>query len=255
VIEAKPTIVLSYSEQFQDEIARPVAKMLRRFGLRPVLVGEEPLPAGIESNPNNKVEWFFLNAQMAVILATPDDRTENGEVKTRANVVDEYRLAQQKEHLREKLLVFKAEDVQLHSNINPAYEPLPLDNPEWIANRIVKQARVWGLLPPVPAPSPDSGPPSSEKGTSGTHPIVHSGGDGAAATQQARDALRSASAALDGAVTESFSIRRAELAIAGLTANEADTDPVGVHPGRHPVDLPEWTGLLRGARAARRQVG
>ena len=98
---------------------------------------------------------------MAVILATPDDRIENGEFKTRGNVVDEYRLAQQKEHLRGKLLVFKAEDVELHSNINPVYEPLPLDNPEWIANRIVEQARVWGLLPPVPTPSADSGPTKS----------------------------------------------------------------------------------------------
>jgi predicted nucleotide-binding protein len=142
VIDAKPTVVLSYSERFQDVVARPVAKMLRRFGLRPVLVGDEPLPVGIESSPNSKVEWFFLNAEMAVILATPDDRTESGEVKPRGNVVDEYRLAQQKEHLREKLLVFKAEDVELHSNINPVYEPLPLEDPEWIANKIVEQARV-----------------------------------------------------------------------------------------------------------------
>jgi hypothetical protein len=230
VIEAKPTVVLSYSERFQDDVARPVAKTLRRFGLRPVLVGDEPLPAGIESNPNNKVEWFFLNAEMAVILATPDERTENGEVKKiRDNVVDEYRIAQQKEHLREKLLVFKAEDVELHSNINPVYEPLPLDNPEWIANRIVEQARIWGLLPPVPTPNPDSGLTSSEEGTSGAPSVVHAGGDDAAATQQASDALQGASAALSGEVTDSFSIRRAELAIAALTADESDADPVGVH--------------------------
>ena len=229
MIEAKPTVVLSYSERFQDEIARPVAKTLRQFGLRPVLVGDEPLPAGIESNPNNKVEWFFLNAEMAVILATPDDRTENGEVKTRANVVDEYRLAQQKEHLREKLLVFKAEDVELHSNINPVYEPLPLDNPEWIAKRIVEQARVWGLLSPVPTPSPDSGPASSEEGTSGAPSLVHIGDDDAAATQQASDALQRASDAIGGEVTESFAVRRAELAIMALIADEADAEPVGIH--------------------------
>jgi CAP12/Pycsar effector protein, TIR domain len=250
VIEGKPTVVLSYSERFQDEVARPVAKTLRRFGLRPVLVGDEPLPAGIESNPNNKVEWFFLNAEMAVILATPDDRTENGEVKTRANVVDEYRLAQQKEHLREKLLVFKAEDVELHSNINPVYEPLPLDNPEWIANRIVEQAMVWGLLSPVPTPNADSGPTSSEEGTSGAPPVVHTGDDDAAATQQASDALQSASAALGGEVAKSLSIRRAELAIAGLTADEVDADPIGVHLAntlfaqRHEIILRERERLL-----------
>lgn len=250
MIEAKPTVVLSYSERFQDEVARPVAKTLLRFGLRPVLVGDEPLPAGIESNPNNKVEWFFLNAEMAVILATPDDRTENGEVKTRGNVVDEYRLAQQKEHLREKLLVFKAEDVELHSNINPVYEPLPLDNPEWIANRIVEQARVWGLLPAVSTPNPESGPASSGEGTSGAPPMVDTGGDAAAATKQASDALQSASAALRGESTESFSIRRAELAIEALTADEVDADPVGVHLAnrlfawRHEIILRERERLL-----------
>jgi hypothetical protein len=187
---------------------------------------------------------------MAVILATPDDRTENGEVKTRGNVVDEYRLAQQKEHLKEKLLVFKAEDVELHSNINPVYEPLPLDNPEWIANRIVEQARVWGLLPPVPTPNPDSGPTSSEEGTSGVPPVVHIGDDDVEATQQASDALQSTSAALGGELTESFSIRRAELAIAALTADEVDADPVGVHLAntlfaqRHEIILRERERLL-----------
>jgi hypothetical protein len=230
VIDGKPTIVLSYSERFQDEVARPVAKLLRRFGLRPVLVGDEPLPPGIESSPNDKVEWFFLEAQMAVILATPDDRTENGGFKPRGNVVDEYRLAQQKEHLKNKLQVFKAENVELHSNINPVYEPLPLDDPESIANSIVEQARVWGLLPPVPTPNADSAPTSSEEGTSGAPSVVHTDeDDDTAATQQASDALQSASAALCGAATDSFSARRAALAIAALTADEADADPVGVH--------------------------
>jgi hypothetical protein len=250
VIDGKPTIVLSYSERFQDKVARPVAKLLRRFGLRPVLVGDELLPPGIESNPNDKVEWFFLNAEMAVILATPDDRTKNGEFKPRGNVVDEYRIAQQKEHLKKKLQVFKAENVQLPSNINPVYEPLPLDDPESIANRIVEQARVWGLLPPVPTPNPDSGPTSSEEGTSGAPSAVHTDEDDAAATQQASDALQSASAALCGAPTDSFSIRRAELAIAGLTVDEADADPVGVHLAntlfaqRHEIILRERERLL-----------
>ena len=218
--------------------------------MRPVLVGDELLPPGIESNPNDKVEWFFLNAEMAVILATPDDRTENGEFKPRGNVVDEYRIAQQKGHLKKKLQVFKAENVQLPSNINPVYEPLPLDDPESIANRIVEQARVWGLLPPVPTPNPDSGPTSSEEGTSGAPSVVHTGNDDAAATQQASNALQSASATLGGAVTDSFSIRRAELAIAGLTVDEADADPVGVHLAntlfaqRHEIILRERERLL-----------
>jgi hypothetical protein len=229
VIEAKPTIVLSYSERFQDQVARPVAKALRRFGLRPVLVGDEPLPAGLESNPNNKVEWFFLNAEMAVVLATPDDRLENGEFKTRSNVVDEYRLAQQKEHLKQKVLVFKADDVELHSNINPVHERLPLDDPDWIANKIVEQARVWSLLPPVRTPTADSGPASSEEGTARAPAVVLTDGDDTAATQQAINALESAAAALGGEAKESFALRRAELAIAGLTAEEADTDRVGVH--------------------------
>jgi hypothetical protein len=78
VIDGKPTILISYSVLFQDELARTLAKLLDPFGFRTVLVGDEPLPPGIDSNPNSKVEWFFRNANMAVFLATPDDRLQSG---------------------------------------------------------------------------------------------------------------------------------------------------------------------------------
>jgi hypothetical protein len=154
---------------------------------------------------------------------------ENGEFKTRSNIIDEYRLAQQKEHLSHKLLVFKAKDVELHSNINPVYERLPLDDPDWIANKIVDHARIWGLLPPSDPPAADSEPTSSGEGTSTTPSVVLTGDDDATASQQAIDALTSATAALSGETKDRPALLRAELAIAGLNADESDADALGVH--------------------------
>ena len=135
MLDGKPTIVLSYSTAFQNAVAIPVGAQLEQHGFRTVLVGEEPLPPDCESNPNAKVEWFFIHSDMAVFLATPDDRLESGEVHTRSNIIDEHRLGQSLPHLHHRVLVFKASEVKLPSNINPAYEQLPLDDPDWIVGK------------------------------------------------------------------------------------------------------------------------
>lgn len=155
MLAGQPLILISYSERFRSTVAQPVADRLAAYGVRAVLVGEEPMPAGLDSHPDAKVTYFFDLADMVVFLATPDDRVESGELHTRQNIVDELRRGLERQHLKHKLLVFKADDVVLPSNVNPVYEPLPLDEPEWIAERVVRQAREWGLLPREPA---DAGP-------------------------------------------------------------------------------------------------
>jgi hypothetical protein len=186
VLDGKPTVIVSYSVGFQGTVADPVATRLEARGFRAILVGKEPLPQNIESNPNNKVEWFFRHADMAVFLATPDDRLESGEVHTRPNIIDEHRLGQQLPHLRQRLLVFKAEEVRLPSNINPAYEQLPLDDPEWIVGKILDQARVWGVLRVSPASEPTPAPESSDETPS---KAASSPGVGDPATDQAMAAI------------------------------------------------------------------
>jgi HEAT repeats/Predicted nucleotide-binding protein containing TIR-like domain len=224
MIDGKPTIVLSYSNRFVDEVAKPIAEGLEEYGFRTVLVGEEPLPDGVDSNPNSKVEWFFKHSDMAVFLATPDDRLESGEVHTRPNIIDEHRLGQQLAHLSHRLLVFKADEVKLPSNINPVHERLPMDDPAWIVGKAVAQAQVWGVLPPAAPTEPtETNVGSSTEATVGR---VGLGPDDPDATEQARNAL---SAAMDGLGGQSVSyrtLRRAELAIAG-TGTGSDT--LGVH--------------------------
>jgi hypothetical protein len=226
VIAGKPTIVISYSERHRDQVAGPLAEKLETQGIKSVLIGDEPLPPTIDSNPTDKIAWFFRHADMAVFLATPDDELVSGEIHTRQNIIDEHRLGHELPHLRHRLLVFKAERVTLPSNINPVHEPLPLDDPQWVARKVIEQAVVWQLLPPdrdVAAESPiDS---SSE------NPSRATGGPGAdtAATEQALGAISHASATLTGDAPDTPLIWRAQLAIAGLAANEGSADTLAVH--------------------------
>lgn len=226
VLDGKATIVLSHSVGFQDRVANPVAQRLEQHGFRAVRVGEEPLPPHVESSPSRKVEWFFRHADMAVFLATPDDRLESGEVYTRPNIIDEHRLGQELPHLRHRLLVFKAAEVKLPSNINPVYEQLPLDDPEWIVGKIVEQARTWGVLPAAATHDRNAAPESSDEGTSS--PALPAGDD-TKATGEAIAAISHALDALGGADPDRRRLRRAELSLAGLNADAGSADTLGVH--------------------------
>ena len=247
MLEGKPAIVLSYSVRYRDTVAKPVAEGLALHGFRPVLVGEEPLPPGIDSTPNDKVQWFFHHADMAVFLATPDDRLESGQIQTRLNIIDEHRLGQQLDHLRRKLLVFKAPDVALPSNINPVYERLPLDDPQWIVGRIVEQARIWGVLPTEPPVERARSPQSSQEAA--TAALVPDAGDASdTATAQAADALRRAIGQLHAQPGELEALQRAELAIAGLIAENGAADTLGVHLANSVFALRHELCLRQGER-------
>jgi hypothetical protein len=217
VLAGKPTIFLSYSGGFEDEVAKPVAERLGPFGFKAVLVGEEPLPPAVESNPNNKVDWYLLNSEMSVFLATPDDQLASGEIRTRQNIIDEHARAQQLDHLKHKLLVFKAPAVKLPSNINPAYEQLPLDDPDWIVGKIVAQARMWGVLAAEPTPPEEHSPQSSERVPAATTAMP--GREDVDATAESVAALDAAIRQLKGEAADRSALNRAELALAGLTAN------------------------------------
>jgi len=225
-LDGKATIVLSYSERFKDEVATPVAQRLQQYGFRTILVGEEPLPSDIASNPENKVDWYFRRADMAVFLATPDDQLTSGEVRTRQNIIDEHRLGLELDQLSDRLLVFKSKEVVLPSNINPAFERLPLDDPDWIVGKIVEQARTWRLLPHEAEADVEQAPESSEAGTSIAPPP---GDDHAAATDQAKSAIAEVSDALEGSDADRATLERAELALSGLAAESGGIETLGVH--------------------------
>jgi hypothetical protein len=225
-LDGKATIVLSHSERFREEVAKPVAQRLQQFGFRTILVGEEPLPSDIASSPDRKVDWYFRRADMAVFLATPDDQLTSGDVQTRQNIIDEHRLGLELDQLSDRLLVFKSKSVVLPSNINPAYERLPLDDPDWIVAKIVDQARTWRLLPHDEEEGIERAPESSE---AGKVPKPPPGDDDAVATEQAQGAINGVREALEGSDPHQQTLERAELAIAGLTATNGGAETLGVH--------------------------
>lgn len=223
MLDGQATILISYSGAHEAQAAKPVAEGLSRdTGVRVVLVGEEPLPPDIASTPQNKVDWYFRHADMVVYLATPDDRLESGEVRTRQNIIDEHRLGQSLPHLEHRLMVFKSSEVTLPSNINPVYERLPLDDVPWLVDKIVEQARVWGVLPrsadvAVPAPT--------ASGATARNDILLSESPDAIA--QGQNALRSSGESLEGAAHDQPAIWRAQLALAGLMMSSS-SDFLGV---------------------------
>jgi hypothetical protein len=252
VLDGEAVVLISYSSRLQEKVAKPVAELLRPHGLRPILVGEEPLPAGVDSTPNAKVSYFFDHADMAVYLATPDDRLESGEVHTRPNIVDEHRMGLERGHLKNKLLVFKAPEVTLPSNINPVFERLPLEDPEWIAERVIEQAAVWGALPKAAAaPSAAESPQSS--GGSQQDPVVDPEPADRHALDQAGAAVEELRLALATGQAAPAELRRAQLAVAGILADQGLSDTLGVHfvnqlfARRHTLELrpSERTLLLR----------
>lgn len=252
MLDGEPVVLISYSGRFQAQLAAPVAERLRRHGLRPILVGEEPLPAGVDSNPNAKVSYFFDHADMVVYLATPDDRLQSGEIHTRQNIIDEHRTGLERGHLKHKLLVFKAPEVTLPSNINPVFDQLPLDDPEWIVERVLKQAAVWGVLPKTPV---TPGEPRSPQSSGGAHqdPVVAADRQEGAGVDQAGTAAEALRFALRGGEVNLDELRRAQLAVAGVLAEQGLSDTLGVHfvnqlfARRHSLNLrpPERTLLLR----------
>jgi hypothetical protein len=166
---------------------------------------------------------------MAVFLATPDDVLRSGEVHTRQNIIDEHRLGQSLQHLSHKLLVFKATDVRLPSNINPAYERLPLDDPDWIVEKIVEQAAIWGVLPARASRAEETLPDAPVTGKGAGNLVDSLGDPESEAAQQAADSMKLAIDAISTNQPGRASLDRAELAVAGLYGNVGESDTLGVH--------------------------
>lgn len=124
MLDAKPTIFISHSSKYKDQVAVPFRDHIESLGMKAVLVEEMPHPAEAGSEPEAKVEYFLQGADMFVALLTPDDRIEGGEVRARANIADEIGRAKSLPHLRRRIQVFKAPEVVVHSNINPTREAL-----------------------------------------------------------------------------------------------------------------------------------
>jgi hypothetical protein len=230
MLGGRPTIFISHSSKFKDQVAVPFRDHIESLGLQAILVEEMPHPAEAGPEPEAKVEYFLQGADMFVALLTPDDRIEGGEVRARANIADEIGRAKSLPHLRRKIQVFKDPEVVVHSNINPTREPLDIANPAASFSTFERQAVEWGVMPPLEdgAPTAATGPIGPADGEQPEGRV----GDGAA--EQAGAALSELRALLlridpDGTISPPLAIRRAHIAAATALTSLSSTSIYGVH--------------------------
>ncbi len=229
MLDAKPTIFISHSSKYKDEVAVPFRDHIESLGMKAVLVEEMPHPAEAGSEPEAKVEYFLQGADMFVALLTPDDRVEGGEVRARANIADEIGRAKSLPHLRRRIQVFKAPEVVVHSNINPTRETLDITNPAASFSAFERQAVEWGVMPrPNEGPSTAAGPIGPTEGEQPESSI----GDNA--SEQAGAALAELRALLldldqEPLISRPLAIRRAHIAASTALTSLSSASIYGVH--------------------------
>ena len=147
MLDAQPTVFVSHSEKFKETVAIPFRDHLAVLGVKAVLVSDMPLPAQAGSEPDAKVDYYLNSSDMFVALLTPDDELQSGAFHARPNITDEISRARERPHLRNRIQIFKAPNVAIHSNINPTYEQLDVSNIGALFPIFERQAIEWGVLP------------------------------------------------------------------------------------------------------------
>lgn len=150
MLDGLPVVFLSCSERFKERVAYPMRDALERAGYRAVLVSDAPR-LGDAFTPEEKVEAYLRLAEAFIALLTPDEQVEAGSFRARDNIFDEIGRARSIPALRGRVMVFKHPDVRLPSNIDPAYDPLDLDDIAAAAKTALVQLERWGIEghPPV----------------------------------------------------------------------------------------------------------
>jgi hypothetical protein len=231
MLDAKPTIFISHSTVFKEQVALPFCEHIKSLGMNAILVGDMPVPADADSDPETKVDYFLQGADMFVALLTPDDHLQDGEIRSRPNIADEIGRAKSLPLLRRRIQVFRAAGVKVHSNINPTYEPLDISDPAASFPTFERQAMEWGVMPrpgseslSEPAVGP-IGPAEAERSE---------GHEGDGATIQAASALaqlRSTLLGLKGTpdLPRALAIRRAHIAASTALTSLTSSSVYGVH--------------------------
>ena len=167
----RPVVFLSCSVRFQTGVAEPIRDELASNGVDAIIVSLERIPRNADWDPDTKVDKYLEQSDVFVALATPDDSLSDGTFQVRANVVDEITRAKRLPHLRDRSLVFRERSVHLHSNVNPAHEPLLLDNPSRVVPVILEQMMEWGVLASVAAPASVENNPSTTPTSTDQSPL------------------------------------------------------------------------------------
>lgn len=151
MLHGKAGVFISYSERHKTRVALPFREHIESLGLLGVLVGELPLPLALDTGPSAKIDYYLNHSQMFVALLTPDDEMaapgSGPAYRTRQNIVDEIARARERPHLRDRILVFRHQNVEGYSNVNPTFESLNLDDLSTTFATFDRQAREWQILP------------------------------------------------------------------------------------------------------------
>jgi hypothetical protein len=142
----KPVAFLSCSEAYRKAVAEPIKEALGKLGVDAIIASVEPLPPNADWDPATKIDKLLDQSDCVVVLGTPDDERSDGTFATRPNIIDEISRARARQNLRTRTMVLKTRNVQLHSNVNPTYETLTLEDPTAVTKSIVTQMTAWGIL-------------------------------------------------------------------------------------------------------------
>jgi hypothetical protein len=151
MLDGRPVVFLSCSDKYKESVAAKVRTSLEGVGVWGVIVSDEPLLSRVGWEPSDKVDAYMNASDAMVALCTADDALADGTMQTRQNIIDEIRLARERPHLRDKVLVAKARSVRLPSNINPTYEQLDPADLDPLITIVLRQLREWGVVDESPA--------------------------------------------------------------------------------------------------------
>jgi hypothetical protein len=146
MLHGRPVVFLSSSEKFKLTVARPIRDGLAEVGVDGIIVSDEPTLPRTGWTPEDKVESYLDASDAFLALCTADNELADGTVECRQNIISEIERARKKPHLRDKIMIFKAQLVRLPSNINPVYEHLDQGHINEAIDLIVRQLRTWGVI-------------------------------------------------------------------------------------------------------------
>ena len=153
MLKGRVAVFLSCSDHFKVIVARSICDLLEEHDIHGIIVSDEPFLPGASGDPESKVETYLDACDAFVALATPDDQLSDGTTQTRQNIIDEYGRARSRPRLRNRIQVFKHQDVRLPSNVNPTYERLQVEDVSAVSALILRQLDTWGLLEAQPRPT------------------------------------------------------------------------------------------------------
>ena len=147
MIGGRPAVFISCSDLYRESVAHPVRDGLQGLGFHAAIVSDQPRLPSRAWDPEAKVESYLRSCEAFVALITPDQQLSDGSYQCRPNIPDEVGRARSDPRLAEHMIIVKAPQVPLWSNINPTYDQLNVNDVRPAIDAIVDQLRAWDLVP------------------------------------------------------------------------------------------------------------